>query len=51
MRREQAAKVRARLINVLGAGHISPLGATEVGWTMTICRTCASSYRREKRAG
>ena len=50
IRPAQAARVRARVMSVLGASHVSPLRESAPGWTMIICPKCAAG-RDEKRAG
>jgi hypothetical protein len=47
--RAKAAMVRARLMDTLGADHVSSLGRSEAGWRMIICPKCAN--RRQERAG
>jgi len=41
LRLAQAARVRARIMRVLGANQVSHLRADDEGWTMVICPECA----------
>jgi len=50
IRPAQAARVRARVMSVLGANQVSPLRESAPGWTMIICPKCAAG-RDQKRAG
>jgi hypothetical protein len=46
----QAVRVRARLMNLLGANHVSHLRQVDDGWKIVICPKCAAD-RGQARAG
>jgi hypothetical protein len=50
IRPAEAARVRTRVMSVLGANQVSPLRESAPGWTMIICPKCAVG-RDQKRAG